>query len=570
MTSELNSDLARYTNDSSNVNRNLIKIFSNICDNKKPDLPSPYINSDDKELVDAISLKSRILRSNKKQLSETFVFNFYPKNINKLYLSTCNLTNQMGKIKNLIFNTDIFTSTTGDKESVKYLYKFAYIDLTKDETQCCIMKVLLPIDFPRFDVEDFPSESNYHWQNETLLPYNLKFKIIDIKPEKIDLQNFDNKEEKATKTILTYTAQCLVSIILTAELFDEFETIIYQYYSSSKPNYHDERHISVTLIYTILLVVLYLKKFTLDKEDILALMYASIFHDVARKGRDGVDLWEKESATIAYKYLSLKNKELAIKTKLILLESEDENWNNLSLNEKDIISNLHSILKGADSFDISRVKTPKLLLNPFYQKFKHDFEKECEDFFIDTLFLTDVFKNTIYTPDWYLKDLNIDEFLNEFLDNHSDYCGKNFEIEPIFDKYIFEEKLIEQYESIIGFISHNKDNLTQKINNLITSFKNGKNKLSAIYPIYEKYKNEQNLFDKIWDDLNQIWDIYGTFMDNRKKLKSLLELFFKQNYFKKDLPLSHTVIMMDLLSGFTPSLRCLLSETILPYKVKKE
>lgn len=388
-----------------------------------------------------------------------------------------------------------FISTTYDPEVVKYLSGFSNYSRSSSSQSCCHIEFIIPKGFPLLFI---PQEYSYYpYQKEVLIPYGLLFKVTQTKLKTLSLYSptdmeelINNKvrsiriKENATLEEKTFnTQEVLLDVKLISKKNIEFiNNKLRDYYYIYYPNEHDYRHIARVIITSLLLVKIY-EEITRQKYSniIYGVMFVGLFHDSGRKGRDGEDIWEEESAKITTKELSMLN-------------ISDEYIENISkaIHDPEDDNLLHMIFKGADSLDIIRVISYyKKELNPFYNFIKK--QKPSLISTIDSLFsklemeqqilidvmryIQDTYKYT-YKSEGEIKTLinlhKSGQSINDVEDSVFDVCDREYEepedrdelYEETLEEHIFEDgENLNMNEKKINRSIQAKRRLTMKRNN---------------------------------------------------------------------------------------------------------
>lgn len=152
------------------------------------------------------------------------------------------------------------------------------------------------------------------------------------------------------------------------ELIELGDLVIKEYYLPYNSHFHGYDHILRTIMSGFIFLGVYKELSNEPIEELIApVFYSCLFHDTGRKGRDGPDLWEKQSANIAERVL----REVKEDEKLI-----DDVRNSIDIYNDEKL--LDSIAKGADSLDIMRVLDYERGYNPFYKYLSNKYPEKLE------------------------------------------------------------------------------------------------------------------------------------------------------------------------------------------------
>lgn len=244
-----------------------------------------------------------------------------------------------------------FISTTYDPNVLKFLSGFSNY-----KSSCCYIEFIVPSGFPILMI---PEEySFYPYQKEVILPYGMVFRVLSRKSSILKLYDprdlLDRIDKNGTRSIVVKDGANLIDknmssqqIKLDVKIINKYNiqfinSMLFDLYYKHSPNAHDHLHITRVMLSCLVFLKLYeditMRRYT---KLIYPVLYTALFHDSGRLGRDGIDLWERDSAEIAKSNLY----SLGLSDSIIEMISK-------AIYNPDSKNILHMIFKGSDSLDI--------------------------------------------------------------------------------------------------------------------------------------------------------------------------------------------------------------------------
>ena len=290
----------------------------------------------------------------------------------------------------------ILNSTTADIGVLQYLSPF-------HGAGCCVRKIMVQV-FPILNVSNF---STYKYQNEVILPPFIRIDNGHLTPTTLDeyseadigkcahivddaavlgrstrALDLDCFRSKPKQNIQILSQHSIVrTIFMDRWIIDYINKILEVYYSCTHAprTQHGFLHICDTITLTIILYLDWVEQLNRNedcrvvKNNLENLIIAALFHDAGRFCRDGEDEWEKQSIEIAVNRLLSAMAENGLR---VFSEERIRVIVNILGDERDP---LHKIMKGADSIDISRVRSYDITHNPLYTEDRYKDKTLIED-----------------------------------------------------------------------------------------------------------------------------------------------------------------------------------------------
>jgi hypothetical protein len=388
--------------------------------------------------------------------------------------------------KNLTY---IFTSTTYNIDNIKYLYNFGNYDIINN-IYCC-MKTINIKNIPILYIEDI---SAYKYQQEIILPYgiNLIYKYTKDEKQKFITEKVDDKKKdkyielledkkdvfyikKGTNEMSFNTSNIKNKLYDTNNIFIPHKYIndmnIHFKKSTLNNTHHNALHSCKVIILSLILFNLLLPDKYITDDYIIELIYTGLYHDIARRGVDGNDIFEKESAYQIFDNDILSyNQKITIHKNLMCFVNNGDKLINYSL--------ISLIYKSADSIDYP--KNYKHVKNILY-----DYD------ILDDNILLSFSDNKIIKK----SEINIDnKCFNNLISDYNDIlhtdnnvnkkydCNENY---SAYDIQIYKNNNIYSLRKEIIFISNFFD--------LLFNYKS-------------EYKNYKNFYDSLIDNDIGIYD----------------------------------------------------------------
>ena len=427
-----------------------------------------------------------------------------------------------------------FISTTYDSEVLKFLSGFSNYN-----ENCCYIEFIIPAGFPLLTIP--PDYSYYPYQKEVILPYGLLFEVLERKHTTLKLYNpkdiietkdnndirnvFVSDDKKLYDKAMSAQEMRLDVKIINKENIDFMNKMLYELYYKYSPNAHDYNHIVRVMMVSLILLKMY-EEITKQKYSNLihATMYTGLFHDSGRKGRDGKDYWEKDSADIArdkLKDVNVPEETISTITKAIY-NPDDTNL-------------LHMIFKGSDSIDIIRVKQYKKKYNPFF-KFIEQEEKNVSSRISDILDKLEneqmlLIKVMSFIQQSYKNKQPIESY---FEDEELDLCGREFEEEGENDG-----KITNSFEEYVDDVLEDDSRMDDKTitSNLLKTLEGGK--------ISSQQRLEKGIRSKT----------RTTMSANKQYIIDVVRYIVDKKFFsdeRKEYIMSDAIILYSLLSDVLP------------------
>lgn len=382
MFDKLISDSDIYLSKLSGTYRNLINVYtsnSSIINNNSVQMGLFFkkgdFNLDSKYRLDILKLQSVILNAPICD-KDVVLHNFFSENLSvPLIVDRCSvkfIPIEESKTSDSILNI-IFTSTTIDESVLKYMDLF--LSINKDHV-CCYREIIIPSGIPMIYVGNI---SSYPWQKEVILPIGLStIKTAELSgqinlyknamgkvtitknPGLIDIKNMpDSTTWKPEQYNVNKIETNANNVFIDRIYIDHLNTILSDY--TLNYSHHNAIHACIVISTSIILLNNIINNPT--KNQILEVIYTSLYHDVGRKGVDGPDFYEELSRQLVLDddiLLDLFNVDFRDRISRRIVEK--------------LTDDIYYAYKGADSLDFPSCY--KDIYNPIYKKYAG---KKCLD-----------------------------------------------------------------------------------------------------------------------------------------------------------------------------------------------